>query len=421
MDDIDNDNLARECNDDERFLQNVQWGEDMKNLVNNLIGSLFNEEKRRYIIDQMGPVSGYDLQAELYNENQPNIRELLKELPKLQVDTVLQLFANFPYDYDRTFHRYPKIVQKVYLIYQEPPQITNTITPITTRPTSPNKLTLSTLTPDQFKSVLTELGYLTPVIISQLTRSGIADFESQLRNGNIEMYYNLPRSTAIALAQDFENGDFDQKLLANSKEPKAQTPLFDNESNYPRKSDNESANARTDRIAQFQKFTPKTKTSGRTGKVPKKEVGAIFQEKAQPKELILKHTSMITSSTFPAIGSPQQFANAVLTLSAESYHVIDRALRITFPTGEDNEFKTQFKRIINDEFDQEPGGRKLGDIAIFTRKNKSTAKLFPFCKLKNVMLTSIKHQNSANVSWYFILISDDKEFDTVDDDEQDAI
>lgn len=68
MDDIDNDNLARECNDDERFLQNVQWGEDMKNFVNNLIGYLFNKDRRRYIIDQMGPVSGYDSQAELYNE-----------------------------------------------------------------------------------------------------------------------------------------------------------------------------------------------------------------------------------------------------------------------------------------------------------------------------------------------------------------
>ena len=69
----------------------------------------------------MGPVSGYDSQAELYNEYQPNIRELLKALPKLQVDTVLQLFANLPYDYDKVFHRYPKIVQKVYPIYQEPP------------------------------------------------------------------------------------------------------------------------------------------------------------------------------------------------------------------------------------------------------------------------------------------------------------
>ena len=130
---------------------------------------------------------------------------------------------------------------------------------------------------------------------------------------------------------------------------------------------------------------------------------------------------MVRSLTFPAIGTPQQFANAVLTLSAESYHAIDRALRITFPTGEDNEFETHFKGIINDEFDQEPGGRKPGDIAIFVRKDKSSANLFPFCKLNDVMLSSIKHQNSAKVSWYFILISDNKEFDTIDDDEQDAI
>ena len=150
MDDSDNDNrdyLARKCNDDERFLKNVPRGGDMKNLLHYLIGSLFSEEKKRYIIEQMTPVSGYDLQAELYIEYQPNIRELLKELPKLQVDVVLELLANFPHDYDTLFHRYPKIVQKVYPIYQEPPQITNSITPATTRPTSPNKSTLSTLTP----------------------------------------------------------------------------------------------------------------------------------------------------------------------------------------------------------------------------------------------------------------------------------
>ena len=293
MDDSDNDNrdyLARKCNDDERFLKNVPRGGDMKNLLHYLIGSLFSEEKKRYIIEQMTPVSGYDLQAELYNEYQPNIRELLKELPKLQVNSVLQLLANLPYDYDRTFHRYPKIVKKVYPIYQEPPQISNTITPITTRPTSPIKKNPSTLTFEEFKSVLIALGYLTPVIISQLTRSGIADFESQLRNRNIAEYYNLSPSTAIALAEDFENGNFDQKFLANAKEPKAQTPLFDDESNYTRKSDNESADARADRIAQFKKCQLKTKTSGRTGKVPEKEAGAIFQEKAKPKELILKHT-----------------------------------------------------------------------------------------------------------------------------------
>ena len=55
------------------------------------------------------------------------------------------------------------------------------------------------------------------------------------------------------------------------------------------------------------------------------------------------------------------------------------------------------------------------------RKDKSSANLFPFCKLNDIMLSSIKHQNSAKVSWYFILISDNKEFDSVDDDEQDAI
>ena len=194
------------------------------------------------------------------------------------------------------------------------------------------------------------------MIISQLTRSGIADFESQLRNCNIAEYYNLSPSTAIALAEDFENGNFDQKFLANAKEPKAQAPLFDDESNYTRKSDNESADARADRIAQFKKCQLKTKTSGRTGKVPEKEAGAVFQEKVQLKELTLLHTFLVRSSTFPAIGTPQQFANAALTLSVESYHAIDRALRITFPTGEDNEFESHLKGIINNEFDQEPGG-----------------------------------------------------------------
>ena len=71
MDDSDDNNrdyLAREFNDDEKFLQNVPWGEEMKNFINSLIGNLFNEDKRNYIIDQMGLVSGYDLQTELYNE-----------------------------------------------------------------------------------------------------------------------------------------------------------------------------------------------------------------------------------------------------------------------------------------------------------------------------------------------------------------
>ena len=373
------------------FFKSLDLGSDeplILNAFNMLDGGMFEEEWKK--------------------ENQGELKNLLGNLPSLrQAGFYKKVRLACTWN-----SKEQSVVERSRLIASTLSAVTRSSSPQPPgAPAEAPRVPFNNMTQSDLESLLTSLKTDTSAI-KKITNAGVEILfrkleEDGVTGGDLAKYYELSQATGDSLVMQLGPFHPDMSSVQYDKLVKGLKRSADNISSS---SNDDSSEAQKLRMSMFEansdkkgnKFGNKKQPAGKRGKPIQENLSQPQGLFVPPAEKSIKFNNNVYTNRSQTFNSNEDNHKIL----SSNFDVRNGSLVINFPSGSEDDFKSQLALEVNKYFEAEPGGRKSGDIWLYYTKDRSST-LIPVSQLNFIKLTVIQAlMNKKGLTWYILLIDE---------------